>query len=138
MITSEQQYKVALQKLEMLRISLKSPAKQEIPAVIEKAGRSQIFELIEKLQSEVTEFERYKDLDVSEIEIHSLDDLIQFPIRYRLAAGMSIDKFARFVGISARQISRYEKESYKNTHTSTLNSILNKLHVDIEGRVGGG
>ena len=135
MITSEKQYKEASRKLEMLGFSLSSPKKKDVPAVIEKAGRAQILELIEGIKEEVREFERYRDSDISKLEIHSLDDLMQLPIRYRLASGMSLDKFAQFVGISARQINRYEKESYKNTHTSTLNAILEKLNVDIEGKI---
>lgn len=135
MITSEKQYKEAMKKVEMLGFSLSSPKKKDIPDVIEKAGRAQVSELYESIKEEIREYEKYKNLDISKLEIHSLNDLMQLPIRYRLASGMSVDKFAQLVGISARQINRYEKEHYKNTHTSTLNAILEKLHVDIEGRI---
>lgn len=135
MITSEKQYKEAVKKIEMLQLSLLSPVKPNIPPIIEKAGRSQICELIDNIQNEIAEFERYKSIDVSKLEIHSLDDLMKTPIRYRLAAGMSVDVFAQLVGISPRQINRYEKECYQNSHSSTLKTILQKLKVNIDGGI---
>lgn len=135
MITSEKQYKEAVKKIEMLQLSLLSPVKPNIPPIIEKVGRSQICELIDNIQNEIAEFERYKSIDVSKLEIHSLDDLMKTPIRYRLAAGMSVDVFAQLVGISPRQINRYEKECYQNSHSSTLKTILQKLKVNIDGGI---
>jgi DNA-binding XRE family transcriptional regulator len=135
MITSDKQYKEALRKIEMLQFSLSSPKKTNIPLIIEKAGRSQILELINSIGSDIKEFEKYRDTDISKLEIHSLDDLMKAPIRYRLAAGMSIDVFAQLVGISPRQINRYEKECYQNSHSSTLKTILQKLEVDLDGRI---
>jgi len=135
MITSDKQYKESLKKIAMLQDSLLLPNKSNIPDIIEKAGQSQIQELIESIQSEIEEFKKYKTIDISQLEIHSIDDLMKTPIRYRLAAGMSIDVFAQLVGISPRQINRYEKECYQNSHSSTLKSILQKLKVDIDGRI---
>lgn len=137
MITSEKQYKEALKKIEMLKLSLLSPKKSNIPPIIERAGRSQICELIDNIQDEIEEFEKYKNIDISKLEIHSLDDLMKTPIRYRLAAGMSVDVFAQLVGVSPRQINRYEKECYQNSHSSTLKTILQKLEVDIDGKISG-
>lgn len=135
MITSDKQYKEAIAKIEMLRKAFSSPIKASVPPIIEKAGRSQILELIKTIKSEVAEFEKYKDVDISKIEIHSIDDLMKTPIRYRLAKGMSIDVFAQLVGISPRQINRYEKECYQNLHSSTFKNILQTLKVDIEGKI---
>jgi DNA-binding NarL/FixJ family response regulator len=60
MITSEKQYKEAVRKIEMLGLSLSSPKKKDVPDIIEKAGRSQILELIESIKEEIREFETYK------------------------------------------------------------------------------
>ncbi len=57
------------------------------------------------------------------------------PIRYRIAAHMSVDAFSRKVGVSARQIARYERESYKNTNTSTLRKILGGLNIHLDGKI---
>ncbi|CAM2762792.1 helix-turn-helix domain-containing protein [Legionella worsleiensis] len=138
MITSEKQYKESLKKIEMLALSLSSPKKSNIPPIIEKAGRAQICELIDNIKKDIEEFEKYKNIDISKLEIHSLDDLMKTPIRYRLAAGMSVDVFAQLVGVSPRQINRYEKECYQNSHSSTLKTILQKLEVDIDGKISVG
>lgn len=50
------------------------------------------------------------------------------PIRYRIAAHMSVDEFGGKVGNSARQIARYELESYQNTNSGILRKILEALN----------
>ncbi len=48
---------------------------------------------------------------------------------------MSIEVFGRKVGMSARQIARYEKEEYQNITTSTLQKILGNLDIHIDGKI---
>ena len=55
MIISEKQYKEAARKIEMLELSLSSPKKKDVPDIIEKAGRSQILEMIESINEEIKE-----------------------------------------------------------------------------------
>ena len=57
------------------------------------------------------------------------------PIRYRIAVHMSVDEFARKVGNSARQIARYELESYQNTNSGILRKILEALNIHLDGKV---
>jgi transcriptional regulator with XRE-family HTH domain len=57
------------------------------------------------------------------------------PIRYRIASHMSIDAFSRKVGISARQIIRYERDKYQNTNSSTLRKILDVLNIHLDGKI---
>jgi len=83
----------------------------------------------------IEEYDALKDSKPSDIEIHSLDDLMVLPIRYRIAAHMSIDAFSRKVGVSARQIARYERESYQNTNSSTLRKILGVLDIHLDGKI---
>ena len=71
----------------------------------------------------------------SPTEIHSVDDLMVAPIRYRIAAHMSIDEFGRKVGISPRQIARYENEGYQNIDSSTFRKILKGLNIHLDGKV---
>lgn len=136
MITSDKQYEAAKQQLHMLNEALRAPAKIDVPALILEAGRAQILELAEEIQTNIKEYEKLKNCQLSDIEIHSLEDLMITPIRYRLAAKMSIDTFGHKVGISARQIIRYEKEEYKNAKTTTLTKILDKLNIHIDGGIG--
>ena len=57
------------------------------------------------------------------------------PIRYRIISHMSVDAFSLKVGVSARQIHRYEAANYSNANTSTLTKILEKLDVSLDGHV---
>ncbi len=135
MITSDKQYAVAKEQLAMLTESLSSPKKEDVPDLIEKASKAQLQELIDEIQLKLEEYDALKDSKPSDIEIHSLDDLMIAPIRYRIAAHMSVDAFGRKVGVSARQIARYELESYRNTNSSTLRKILEVLNIHLDGRI---
>lgn len=135
MITSDKQYATAKEQLSMLTASLSSPKKKDIPGLIEKAGKAQLQELISEIQLNIKEYDALKNSEPSDIEIHSLNDLMIAPIRYRIAAHMSVDAFGRKVGVSARQIARYELESYQNTNSSTLRKILEVLNIHLDGKV---
>lgn len=136
MITSDKQCEVAKQQLKMLNESLLAPVKTDIPAIIQEAGKAQVQELMEEIKANLYEYDKLKKSALSDIEIHSLKDLMITPIRYRIASKMSIDTFGHKVGISARQIIRYEKEEYRNAKTTTLTKILDKLDIHIDGRIG--
>ena len=137
MITSDKQYAAAKEQLSMLVQSLSAPVKKDVPAVIQEAAKSQIKELIAEIQAKIDEYSKLvkNHNDGVVIEIHSLGDLLAAPIRYRLANHMSIEVFGRKVGMSARQIARYEKEEYQNITTSTLQKILGNLDIHIDGKI---
>ena len=137
MITSDKQYAAAKEQLSMLIQSLSAPVKKDVPAVIQEAAKSQIKELIAEIQAKIDEYSKLvkNHNDSVVIEIHSLGDLLAAPIRYRLANHMSIEVFGRKVGMSARQIARYEKEEYQNITTSTLQKILGNLDIHIDGKI---
>lgn len=137
MITSDKQYKAAVAQLEMLSFSLSLPKKKNVPDVVENAARNQLKELINEIKENIDEYTQLTKSDNNQtaIEIHSLDDLLLAPIRYRLARHMSIDVFGQKVGVSPRQIARYEKEEYRNITTNILQKILKKLDVHINGLI---
>ncbi len=135
MITSDKQYAAAKEQLAMLTASLSSQKRKGVPDLIENAGKAQLQELISEIQLNMEEYEGLKESKPSDIEIHSLDDLMLTPIRYRIAAHMSIDAFGRKVGVSARQIARYELEGYRNTNSTTLQKILEELNICLDGKV---
>jgi ribosome-binding protein aMBF1 (putative translation factor) len=135
MITSDKQYAAAKKQLMMLTTSMVAPGKEEAPDLIEQAAKAQMLELVDEIQRNMEEYDRLKESKPSDIEIHSLDDLMVVPIRYRIAAHMSIDAFSRKVGVSARQIARYETENYQNTNSSTLRKILGVLDIHLNGKI---
>ena len=135
MITSDKQYEAAKKQLLMLTESLSSPVKKGVPDEIEQAGRAQTRELIAEIQEAINEYHALRNSKPSDVEIHSVDDLMVAPIRYRIAAHMSIDEFGRKVGISPRQIARYENEGYQNINSSTFRKILKGLNILLYGKV---
>lgn len=135
MITSDKQYEAAKKQLAMLTEALFSPAKKGVPDEIEQAGRAQTQELIDEIQESINEYHALRNSRPSDVEIHSVDDLMMAPIRYRIAAHMSIDEFGRKVDISPRQIARYENEGYQNINSSTFRKILKGLNILLDGKV---
>ena len=137
MITSDKQYAAAKEQLSILVQSLSAPLKKDVPAIIQEAAKSQTKELMAEIKANIDEYRRLvkNHNEGVVIEIHSLSDLLAAPIRYRLANHMSIEVFGRKVGISARQIARYEKEEYQNITTSTLQKILGNLDIHIDGKI---
>ncbi len=135
MIRSERQYQVALQKLENLRSSSQRSGDQRLPAALLKAAKGQTAELAQEIEQEVRDYERLQKFSGKEIKIHSLSELRQAPIRFRMASGLTLEAFARMVEVHSRQIARYEAEEYQNVSIETLEKILDRIHLQIEGSV---
>jgi DNA-binding XRE family transcriptional regulator len=135
MITSQKQLISAKEKIKILKESLAAEYKKNVPEVLKTASSGQIKELISEIESEIFEYEKLKTSSYSEIPILSLLDLMEAPIRYRIAKGMTIEDFARKVHIHSRQIARYEMNHYHNANTDTLLKILTCLDVKISGKV---
>lgn len=135
MITSDKQYDAAKRQLAMLTEALSAPKKKSVPDAVKEASNAQTQELIDEIQESIDEYEKLRSSEPTDVEIHSLDDLMLAPIRYRIAAHMSVDEFGRKVGVSARQIVRYELEGYRNINARTFQKILKKLNVRLNGRV---
>lgn len=135
MITSEKQHQAAKDQLKSLQASLKAPMKSGVAQAIAEAGKAQAHELINEIRAEIDEYDKTRGMRPSDIPIHSIDDLMVAPIRYRIASHLSIDAFARRVEISARQIARYESEQYQNTSVPNLKKIIERLNIHVEGEV---
>ena len=89
---------------------------------------------IDRLSRERVESQLQKT-GAKELHIFSLHDLRDAAIRYRIAAHMTIESFARLVHVHSRQIARYESEDYQNVSWDTLLKILERLDVKIEGKM---
>ncbi|MGQ3890152.1 helix-turn-helix domain-containing protein [Legionella sp. CNM-1927-20] len=135
MITSDRQYEAAREQLKRLQQSLMTPIKKGVPASIAEASKKQTQELMDEIQRDIDEYRKLIEGKSAAIEIHSLEDLLFAPIRYRLATNMTIESFGQKVGVSPRQIARYEKEAYQNINTSTLKRILGNLNININGKI---
>lgn len=131
MITSDKQ--LSASKLQLT--SLDADVKSDVPKIINEANSLQLQELIQEIKAEIEEYEALKSSKIEDLKTHSINDLMSIPIRYRIAKHMSVDTFSRKVGISARQIHRYEAEEYSNTNTSTLKKILGNLDVSLDGHI---
>jgi DNA-binding XRE family transcriptional regulator len=118
-----------------LRKALAAGAHAKAPEVVIRAARGQTAELAAQIKKEIADYEQLLKTQATELRIFSLHDLRLAPIRYRIAARMTIESFARLVHVHSRQIARYESEDYQNVSWDTLLKILERLDVKIEGKM---
>jgi len=135
MIRSDKQYQAAKKQLVSLRKALAAGAHAEAPEAVIRAARGQTTELAAQIEKEIKDYEQLQKTPAKELRIFSLHDLRVAPIRYRIAARMTIEGFARLVHVHSRQIARYESEDYQNVSWDTLLKILERLDVKIEGKM---
>lgn len=135
MITSENQLKVTKEKINELKDSFKSPQKKTVKAIFLKAARIQTETLIKDLEDQVNEYNSLKEEGVKAIKIISPSDWLLLPIRFRIAKHMTRDSFSKLVGVSERQIARYEAEDYENIQSDTLKQILENLPISVTNAV---
>ncbi|MBI3595169.1 MAG: helix-turn-helix transcriptional regulator [Nitrospirae bacterium] len=135
MIRSEKQYEASKKQLVLLRQALTAKSQAQMPEALVRAARGQTAELAAEIEKQIKDYEELLKTPAKELRIHSLNDLRVAPIRYRIAARMTVESFARLVHVHSRQIARYESEDYQNVSWDTLLKILERLNVKIEGTV---
>jgi len=135
MIRSEKQHQAAKKQLASLREALARKTRTKAPEALIRAAQGQTVELAEEIERQIKDYERLQKTRAKELHIFSLHDLRVAPIRYRIAAHMTIESFARLVHVHSRQIARYESEDYQNVSWDTLLKILERLDVKIEGKM---
>jgi DNA-binding XRE family transcriptional regulator len=135
MIRSDKQYQAAKKQLVSLQQALAVGGHAKAPKAVIRAARGQTAELAAQIEKEMKDYEQLEKTQTKELRIFSLHDLRVAPIRYRIAAHMTIEAFARLVHVHSRQIARYESEDYQNVSWDTLLKILERLDVKIEGKM---
>ncbi len=135
MLTSKIQYNAAKRAAESLKKALETEANPNLSAKLVAANRSKIQRKLDKIEQEIVEYEINRKRDISQIPIHSMDDMLIAPILYRIAKNKSLVEFAEMTGISKRQIIRYEAEQYKNCSIVTLQQIFKEIGLVVEGWV---
>jgi DNA-binding XRE family transcriptional regulator len=135
MIRSEKQHQAAKKQLASLQEALARKTQTKAPEVLVRAAQGQTAELAGEIEKQIKDYEQLQKTEATELRISSLHDLRIAPIRYRIAAHMTIESFARLVHVHSRQIARYESEDYQNVSWDTLLKILERLDVKIEGKM---
>ncbi len=135
MITSNKQYQAATAKLTLLNDALSAPTKPAVSEMIVKAARLQTQELIDDIQRDIDDYDATGKMKPSDIPIQTVDDLMVAPIRFRLASHLSIDRFARLVEVSPRQIIRYESQAYQNSSMTNFKKILERINIKLTGTI---
>jgi HTH-type transcriptional regulator/antitoxin HigA len=132
MITSDRQLKVSKEKLVELKKSLEGSPATKINPILAKSGKVQAQALIQEIENEIAFYENLKLKGVAAIKLNSITDILNLPVMYRVAKGMSQEQFARLVEVGLRQIARYESEGYENINGENFKKILSKINLKLE------
>ena len=135
MIKNDRQYAVTKRKLAVMEKYLAMGFEVPVPEIVRETREEQLQDLISELRGEMEEYEKLKSTKPEELEIHSVDDLVAIPLRYRIASHMSVEDFSRKVDVNVRQIHRYEATNYSNASIPTLKRILEKLGIALDGHI---
>jgi hypothetical protein len=131
MITSDRQLKASKEKLIELKKSLEGSPASKINPILAKSAKIQTQSLIQEVENEIALYENLKTNGVSAIKLNSIADVLNLPVMYRVAKGMSQEQFARLVNVGLRQIARYESEGYENINGENFKKILSKINLKV-------
>ena len=129
MIAREKQLKRAKKEMEGLRKKLGSGRKRSPKTLERLRGR------LQDLEADVAEYETLRTEGMAAISVKHPEDIMLFPVRYRIAKGMSVPEFAEMVNIPSRMIYRYEDKRYTNVMGTTLARIFSALPVGVKSEV---
>jgi len=134
-IRSSQQLNASIEAVDRLKKSINCPVNSQIPKELVDFQIAKIESKISNLEAKINEYQRLQNTKVSELSINSFEELLTIPIKYRIAKKITIDAFSKQVGVSKRQIIRYEESDYQNCSIPTFKKILDSIGVRIEGYI---
>lgn len=116
MIRSEKQHQAAKKQLASLREALARKTRTKAPEALIRAAQGQTVELAGEIERQIKDYEQLQKTRAKELHIFSLHDLRVAPIRYRIAAHMTIESFARLVHVHSN--------TYKTCFLQSGNVVL--------------
>jgi transcriptional regulator with XRE-family HTH domain len=82
----------------------------------------------------LAEYEALQQGRVSEVTLHSLEELSDALIRGRLAAGLTRRELAERIGVREQQIQRYEATRYAAVRLERAQTIVDAIGLTVEER----
>jgi HTH-type transcriptional regulator / antitoxin HipB len=132
MIQNEYQYKITKSKIDDLARVLTTLATEaeSLPSLMEEATRNGFQTQINRMQ---TELQEYDDLKAGKVEItmSSIEDLPKVLIQKRISLGMTQRELAEKLGIKEQMVQRYESTAYESISYQRLIDVWNTLKTSI-------
>jgi DNA-binding XRE family transcriptional regulator len=138
MIKNEQQYQHSLDWLQRFEQSIASlDSNEHLKAEPErwKLHRDSHQSQVDELKSEITEYERLINCDISKplkIKVDSLNKLPNALIKARIAAKISQQELADILGIDEQRVKEYEDTDYQCASFVEILEVSTALGVEFE------
>ena len=87
------------------------------------------------LEADVAEYEELREKGTAAIPLKRPEDIMLFPIRYRIAKGMSLSEFGKMTGIEPDMLWRIESNGYHGALGHTMFRVLSALPIKVDSKV---
>ena len=139
MITNERQYRITRNKegrfaRELQEFDAKADERAGVHPRLVRAEREAMEAQLAILRQEVEEYEHVKSAGVSGVVVTSIDELPEWLIKARIAAGLTQRDLAERLDLKAQQIQRYEAERYASANYQRLCDVAHALGVGSKTR----
>ena len=140
MITNERQYRITRNHASQFELAIEkfereSLLRKSVDSWIIEAERSALESQLESLNNELSEYERLKSDNISNISVDSLERLPTGFIQARIASGLSQRALALRLGLKEQQIQKYEAERYASASFHRLCQVAKALNLRIESEI---
>jgi ribosome-binding protein aMBF1 (putative translation factor) len=139
MIKNDRQYNItrtqAKRFAKALRDILKGASPRAIHPALAKAQQEAIKSQYEELLQELKEYEELKSGKRKIIRVNSFEHLPIALIQARIARGLTQKELAQELGLTEKQIQRYEASSYAKASLARIQQIIDVLNIKIGSKV---
>lgn len=140
MITNERQYRISKAWVNKFEVALESAkaratAKEPTHPKLLKARQDQLTSQLEELREDLAEYEALKSGNIHTLEVADLQDLPTALIRARIAAGLSQQKLAEKLGVTAQQVQKDEASQYHKASFDRMAKVAEILGIKLKGQV---
>jgi transcriptional regulator with XRE-family HTH domain len=135
MIATDHQYRVTSEKLSKFRGALEGAVRGDPPDVLRRVQVQRIKEQIEKLETELREYDELRNGQIEEIALNGLAELPAALVKARIARGLSQSALAELLGVRPQQIQRWEADGFSRVGFDHLRRIAGELRVSIRDKL---
>lgn len=139
MIKNEEQYKYSQEWARRFEDSMRMLEQDEALKKKDPEGWQLSWDVkqvrLERLKSEIAEYERLTSHDRHQpivLKLDDIDDLAKILIKARMAAKLSQKELAALSGLTAEQICRYEDNDYQDASFLDVKFVINALDIRVQ------
>ena len=133
MIKNDRQYRITKTQVQKFERAISDLGRQPLAASanprLAELQRRALESQVEEMASDVREYERLKNGEVTEFDAYSLADLPALFVKARIALGMTHKRLAERLNLKEQQVQRWEANDFHGVSFENLQAIADALGV---------